>query len=44
MLHEPDVVEAHLVGEDYLIKGLAEQQPVVQLGPRHLVVQAHFHT
>ena len=43
VLHEPHVIEADLIGADDLIHRLLEQEVIVQLRSRHLVVQAQLH-
>ena len=37
MLHEPDGVEAHLVGQDALLDGFLDDGVVVKGGPLHFI-------
>ena len=43
VLDEPDVIEAHLVGQADLLDGFLDDGVVVQLGTLHFVGQAEFH-
>ena len=43
MLDEPDVIEAHLVGQADLLDGFLDDGVVVQFGTLHFVGQAEFH-
>ena len=43
VLHEPDRIETHLVGEEALLKGLLDDGVVVDHRALHLVGEAQSH-